>query len=118
MIEIWRFESSGKLRGRVLLHRRLRRALVAGSFPKTIESDPSTATQDPSSRVVDEPHESGGSPAFRRHIPLSASLNDHPTNWPVLHQIHHWAMDRNIVALAPGLHWHVSKLLDPRRSNG
>jgi putative restriction endonuclease len=27
-------------------------------------------------------------------------------------------MDRDIIAPGPDLHWHVSKLLDPRRSNG
>ncbi|MFN6018138.1 MAG: hypothetical protein ACK49N_11230, partial [Verrucomicrobiota bacterium] len=31
---------------------------------------------------------------------------------------HHWAMDRDIIAPGPDLHWHVSKRLDPRRSNG
>jgi putative restriction endonuclease len=27
-------------------------------------------------------------------------------------------MDREIIAPGPDLHWHVSKLIDPRRSNG
>jgi putative restriction endonuclease len=27
-------------------------------------------------------------------------------------------MDRDIIAPGPDLHWHVSKRLDPRRSNG
>jgi putative restriction endonuclease len=27
-------------------------------------------------------------------------------------------MDRDILAPGPDLHWHVSKLIDPRRSNG
>jgi len=54
---------------------------------------------------------------------------DHPTNGPrraeagrrwriALCKNHHWAMDRDIIAPGPDLHWHVSKLIDPRRSNG
>jgi len=27
-------------------------------------------------------------------------------------------MDRDILAPGPDLHWHISKLIDPRRSNG
>jgi hypothetical protein len=27
-------------------------------------------------------------------------------------------MDRNLIAPCPDHHWHVSKILDPRRSNG
>jgi hypothetical protein len=27
-------------------------------------------------------------------------------------------MDRNLIAPCPNHHWHVSKILDPRRSNG
>jgi predicted restriction endonuclease len=27
-------------------------------------------------------------------------------------------MDRNLIALCPDHHWHVAKILDPRRSNG
>jgi hypothetical protein len=27
-------------------------------------------------------------------------------------------MDRNLIAPAPGHHWHVAKILDPRRSSG
>jgi hypothetical protein len=27
-------------------------------------------------------------------------------------------MDRNIIAPGPGYHWHTSRLVDPRRSNG
>ena len=44
--------------------------------------------------------------------------NDHPTNGLALCKNHHWAMDRDIIAPGPDLHWHVSKHLDPRRSNG
>ena len=51
-------------------------------------------------------------------IPFSESQNDHPTNGLALCKNHHWAMDRDIIAPGPDLHWHVSKLIDPRRSNG
>ncbi len=51
-------------------------------------------------------------------IPFSESQNDHPTNGLALCKNHHWAMDRDILAPGPDLHWHVSKLIDPRRSNG
>ncbi|RFC48368.1 MAG: putative restriction endonuclease [Verrucomicrobia bacterium] len=51
-------------------------------------------------------------------IPFAESRNDHPTNGLALCKNHHWAMDRDIIAPGPDLHWHVSKLLDPRRSNG
>lgn len=51
-------------------------------------------------------------------IPFSESHNDHPTNGLALCKNHHWAMDRDIIAPGPDLHWHVSKLIDPRRSNG
>jgi putative restriction endonuclease len=51
-------------------------------------------------------------------IPFSQSRNDHPTNGLALCKNHHWAMDRDIIAPSPDLHWHVSKHLDPRRSNG
>jgi putative restriction endonuclease len=51
-------------------------------------------------------------------IPFSQSRNDHPTNGLALCKNHHWAMDRDIIAPGPDLHWHVSKILDPRRSNG
>ena len=27
-------------------------------------------------------------------------------------------MDRDIIAQGPDLHWHISRLIDPRRSNG
>lgn len=51
-------------------------------------------------------------------IPFSESYNDHPSNGLALCKNHHWAMDREIIAPGPDLHWHVSKLIDPRRSNG
>lgn len=51
-------------------------------------------------------------------IPFSESHNDHPTNGLALCKNHHWAMDRDILAPGPDLHWHVSKIIDPRRSNG
>ena len=51
-------------------------------------------------------------------IPFANSRNDHPTNGLALCKNHHWAMDRDIIAPGPDLHWHVSKLIDPRRSNG
>ena len=55
---------------------------------------------------------------MRPLIPFSQSRNDHPTNGLALCKNHHWAMDRDIIAPGPDLHWHVSKHLDPRRSNG
>jgi len=51
-------------------------------------------------------------------IPFAESRNDHPTNGLALCKNHHWAMDRDIIAPGLDLHWHVSRLLDPRRSNG
>lgn len=51
-------------------------------------------------------------------IPFAESRNDHPTNGLALCKNHHWAMDREIIAPGPDLHWHVSKFIDPRRSNG
>ena len=51
-------------------------------------------------------------------IPFSESRNDHPTNGLALCKNHHWAMDRDIIAPGPDLHWHVSRILDARRSNG
>lgn len=51
-------------------------------------------------------------------IPFAASGNDHPTNGLALCKNHHWAMDRDIIAPGPDLHWHISRLIDPRRSNG
>jgi putative restriction endonuclease len=49
------------------------------------------------------------------HFPYSAMI---PTNGLALCKNHHWAMDRDIISPGPDLHWHVLKLLDPRRSNG
>ncbi len=51
-------------------------------------------------------------------IPFAQSHNDHPTNGLALCKNHHWAMDRDIIAPCPDLRWHVSPLIDPRRSNG
>ncbi len=51
-------------------------------------------------------------------IPFSQSRNDHPANGLALCKNHHWAMDRDLIAPAPDHHWHVSQLIDPRRSNG
>jgi putative restriction endonuclease len=51
-------------------------------------------------------------------IPFSETQNDHPTNGLALCKNHHWAMDRNLIAPCPEHHWRVSKILDPRRSNG
>lgn len=51
-------------------------------------------------------------------IPFAEARNDHPTNGLALCKNHHWAMDRDIIAPGPDHHWHVSKLVDPRRSNG
>jgi putative restriction endonuclease len=51
-------------------------------------------------------------------VPFSVAPNDHPTNGLALCKNHHWAMDRDIIAPGPDLHWHVTKRLDPRRSNG
>ena len=51
-------------------------------------------------------------------IPFSESYNDHPTNGLALCKNHHWAMDRNIIAPGPDMHWHISRLIDSRRSNG
>lgn len=51
-------------------------------------------------------------------IPFAESRNDHPTNGLALCKNHHWAMDREIIAPGPDHYWHVSKFLDPRRSNG
>ncbi len=51
-------------------------------------------------------------------IPFVQSHNDHPTNGLALCKNHHWAMDRHILAPGPDLLWHVSPLIDPRRSNG
>lgn len=51
-------------------------------------------------------------------LPWSESRNDHPTNGVALCKNHHWAMDRRIIAPGPDHRWHVSQLIDPRRSNG
>jgi putative restriction endonuclease len=51
-------------------------------------------------------------------LPWNQFRNDHPTNGLALCKNHHWAMDRYIIAPGPDLHWHISKLIDPRRSNG
>ena len=51
-------------------------------------------------------------------LPWDRFRNDHPTNGLALCKNHHWAMDRDIIAPSPDLHWHISRLLDPRRSNG
>jgi putative restriction endonuclease len=51
-------------------------------------------------------------------IPFAESRNDHPTNGLALCKNHHWAMNRDIIAPGPDLHWHVSNFVDPRRSNG
>ncbi len=51
-------------------------------------------------------------------IPFSESRNDHPTNGLALCKNHHWAMDRDLIAPGPDHYWHVSKILDSRRSNG
>lgn len=51
-------------------------------------------------------------------IPFAESRNDHPTNGLALCKNHHWAMDRDIIAPGPDHQWHVSRRLDPRRSNG
>jgi putative restriction endonuclease len=51
-------------------------------------------------------------------VPFAESQNDHPTNGLALCKNHHWAMDRDIIAPGPDHHWHVSRFVDPRRSNG
>ena len=51
-------------------------------------------------------------------VPFSVAPNDHPTNGLALCKNHHWAMDRNLIAPAPDHHWHVARVLDPRRSTG
>lgn len=51
-------------------------------------------------------------------IPFSVSQNDHPTNGLALCKNHHWAMDRNLIAPSPEHKWHVSQIIDSRRSNG
>lgn len=44
--------------------------------------------------------------------------NDHPSNGMALCKIHHWAMDQRIIAPSPDGQWHVSRILDARRSLG
>jgi hypothetical protein len=53
--------------------------------------------------------------------------NDHPCNRSLARHCqrrrltskhHHRAMDWNIIATGPALHWHVSKLIDTRRLKG
>jgi putative restriction endonuclease len=51
-------------------------------------------------------------------IPFNVAPNDHPTNGLALCKNHHWAMDRSLIAPAPDHQWHVSHILDPRRSTG
>ncbi len=51
-------------------------------------------------------------------IPFRVAANDHPTNGLALCKNHHWAMDRSLIAPGPDHHWHVSAVLDPRRSTG
>ena len=51
-------------------------------------------------------------------LPWTGFRNDHPTNGLALCKNHHWAMDREILAPGPDLRWHVSTLVDGRRSNG
>jgi putative restriction endonuclease len=51
-------------------------------------------------------------------LPWHEFRNDHPTNGLALCKNHHWAMDRQLIAPSPEHHWHVSQLIDPRRSNG
>ena len=51
-------------------------------------------------------------------LPWDRFHNDHPTNGLALCKNHHWAMDRQIIAPAPDHRWIISKVIDPRRSNG
>jgi len=51
-------------------------------------------------------------------LPWDRFHNDHPTNGLALCKNHHWAMDRDILAPGPDHHWHISRLIDPRRSTG
>jgi len=51
-------------------------------------------------------------------VPFATSANDHPSNGIALCKNHHWAMDRRLIAPGPDLQWHVSALLDARRSSG
>jgi putative restriction endonuclease len=108
-----------------------REALISRYFPQ-LRSDPTPKVESTSSLslVAEDTPEYGRSSAFRR---LVLDIYDHqcaacglrirlasgnPTNGLALCKNHHWAMDRDIIAPGPDLHWHVSKHLDPRRSNG
>lgn len=51
-------------------------------------------------------------------IPYHVEQNDHPTNGLALCKNHHWAMDSNLIAPCPDHQWHISKVLEPRRSTG
>jgi putative restriction endonuclease len=51
-------------------------------------------------------------------IPFSESRNDHPSNGLALCKNHHWAMDRDLIAPGTDHRWHISKLIEPRRSTG
>jgi putative restriction endonuclease len=51
-------------------------------------------------------------------LPWNPFHNDHPSNGLALCKNHHWAMDRRILAPGPDRRWHISPLIDPRRSNG
>jgi predicted restriction endonuclease len=64
--------------------------------------------------------EADGRTPVRREIRVSdiGQVFARFTNGLALCKNHHWAMDRDIIAPGPDLHWHVSKILDPRRSNG
>ena len=53
------------------------------------------------------------------HIkPFAEEPNDHPSNGMALCKNHHWAMDRHVIAPGVDLKWHVSPVLDRRRSKG
>ncbi|MCF7761151.1 MAG: HNH endonuclease [Cephaloticoccus sp.] len=51
-------------------------------------------------------------------IPFSESRNDHPTNGLALCKNHHWALDQRLIAPDPDRIWHISRRLEPRRSQG
>jgi hypothetical protein len=57
--------------------------------------------------------------AIPRHRPIIREGADDDTRGACApRKNHHWAMDRNLIAPCPDHHWRVSKILDPRRSNG
>jgi len=100
---------------------RLRSILLRASFPPTATNTPILATpnripwcQDLRDRFT------ARFLLVKKHNDQNTPENqeDHPTNGLALCKNHHWAMDRDIIAPGPDLHWHVSKLIDPRRSNG